>query len=63
MTDFGKLVKIALINRGKTQSWLVDNVKEKIGLYFDDSYLTKIINGKINANPQIVATIKEILNI
>lgn len=63
MTDFGKSIKIALINLGEKQSWLVDRVKEKSGLYFDASYLTKIINGKINSSPQIVAAIKEILNI
>ncbi len=63
MTDFGKVIKIALVNRGEKQAWLVDQVKEKTGLYFDASYLTKIINGKINAAPQIIAAIKEILNI
>lgn len=62
MTDFGKVVKTTLINREKTLNWLVEQVREKTGLYFDRSYYSKIVNGKYD-NPKITAAIKEILNI
>ena len=62
LTDFGIEIKTALIKLGKTQKWLEEQVTEKTGLYFDSSYLHKIMVGK--ANPEhIKAVIREILNI
>lgn len=61
-TDFGKAIKIRLIELDKTQAWLIGEVKEKTGLYFDDSYMHKIITGKL-ATPKIVAAICEVLGI
>ncbi|MBR5285474.1 MAG: XRE family transcriptional regulator [Clostridia bacterium] len=62
MTDYGKKIKIAVINKDKTQGWLVSEVAHRTGLYFDTSYLNKIMNGK-NSNPKIVSAINEILGI
>lgn len=47
--DFGKRVKIRLIELGKTQEWLINQVKEKTGDYFDSSYLYRILSGKLPA--------------
>lgn len=60
-SDFGKEVKIRLVEMEKSQAWLIEQVKEKTGLYFDDSYLWKINAGMI-ATPSIVAAIREILS-
>ena len=59
-SDFGKEVKIRLVEMDKNQAWLIEQVKEKTGLYFDDSYLWKINSG-ILATPSIVSAIREIL--
>ena len=60
--DFKKQVKYRLIDLGKSQKWLEEQVREKTGLFFDSSYLAKIYNGERNA-PKIRAAICEILNI
>lgn len=59
-SEFGKAVKIRLIEMEKNQTWLIEQVKEKTGLYFDDSYLWKICAGVL-ATPKVVAAIREIL--
>lgn len=60
-TDFGKEIKKRLIDIDKTQNWLIEQVRNKTGQYFDDSYLYKIMVGKRPA-PVIVQTIREILD-
>ena len=62
LTEFGKQVKIKLIQMDKPQKWLNEEVVKRTGLYFDDSYLHRIVTGK-NNNPKIVSAIKEILEI
>ena len=62
LTEFGKQVKIKLIQLDKPQKWLNEEVVKRTGLYFDDSYLHRIVTGK-NSNPKIVSAIKEILEI
>ena len=62
LTEFGKQVKIKLIQMDKPQKWLNEEVIKRTGLYFDDSYLHRIVTGK-NNNPKIVSAIKEILEI
>lgn len=62
LTEFGKQVKIKLIQMDKPQKWLNEEVVKRTGLYFDDSYLHRIVTGK-NSNPKIVSAIKEILEI
>lgn len=60
MNDFGKAVKIRLIEMEKSQAWLIEQVKEKTGLYFDDGYLWKICAGVLST-PKVIAAIREIL--
>ena len=45
--NFGKRVKIRLIEMGKNQEWLINQVKEKTGDFFDSSYLHRILSGKL----------------
>lgn len=67
--DFGKQVKIRLIEIGKTQEWLIDQVKERTGDFFDSSYLHRILSGKLsgetgrNGKPGKASVIREILGI
>ena len=59
-SDFGKEVKIRLVEMEKNQAWLIEQVKEKTGLYFDSGYLWRINNGSL-ATPKVVEAIREIL--
>ena len=48
LTPFGKEVKHRLIDLGKTNGWLVSEVKERSGSEkFDTSFMSKILNGKV----------------
>lgn len=60
--DFRKQVKWQLINLGKTQKWLEEEISKTTGLFVDSSYLNKIFNGTRKA-PKIVQAIQEILDI
>lgn len=62
ITDFGKDIKHRLVDLGETQAWLIAQVNEKTGLYFDSSYLWKIMAGQLST-PKIVEAIKEVLSI
>ena len=62
LTSFGKSIKVALINKGKTQAWLIGKVKENTGLFFDSSYMYKILTGT-QKNPKIINAIREILEL
>ena len=61
-TDFGKSIKKKLVDLDLTQNWLIEQVTEKTGLFFDSSYLNKILTGK-KATPKIVRAIREILEL
>jgi transcriptional regulator with XRE-family HTH domain len=60
VTEYGKQIKKRLIDLDKKQVWLIEEVQKKTGLYFDDSYLSKILNGKI-ATPGMLEAINETL--
>ncbi len=62
LTEFGKEVKKRLVDMNQRQVWLVDQVRKKTGLYFDDSYLGKILSGRLST-PKIVQAIREILDL
>lgn len=62
MTEFGKEISKKLIDLEKPQNWLIAQVKERTGLYFDSSYLYKIKTGQI-ATPSVVQAIREILGL
>lgn len=61
-TDWGLLVKTKLLQKGKTQTWLEEEVANRTGLYADNGYLYKILTGQRNA-PKIVSAINDILEI
>lgn len=44
--DFEKAVKIRLVEMGKTQRWLIEQVRERTGGYFDSSYLWRLLHEK-----------------
>lgn len=62
LSDFGKTIKKRLIDMNKNQVWLIEQVREETGLYFDGSYLYKISTGRLNT-PSIVGAIRKILDI
>jgi len=61
-SEFGKAVKIRLIEMDKTQDWLIEQVRNRTGLFFDSSYLWKILNGVVST-PGMIAAIREILDL
>ena len=68
-SDFGKAVKIRLVEMEKTQEWLIEQVRERTGDYFDSGYLYRILSGKlaaengINGKPGKAEVIREILGL
>lgn len=61
-TAFGKAIGKRLVDLEKPQNWLIEQVKARTGLYFDDSYMYKIKTGQ-SSTPKIVQAIREILDI
>ena len=62
LCSFGKEIKKRLVDIDKNQEWLIAQVKADTGLYFDSSYLYKVLTGTI-ATPSIVSSICRILDI
>ena len=62
ITPFGKNIKRRLLDIDKDQNWLIEQVTHKTNLYFDRSYLHKIMTGKLST-PGIRQAIYEILEI
>lgn len=62
LSNFGKAIKKRLLDIDQNQNWLIERVKEKTGLYFDSSYMAKILNGT-HKTPSITQAICEILEI
>ena len=60
--EFKKEIQKRLINLNQTQKWLIEEVKKDTGLYFDRSYMRKIMNGD-NQNQKIIESICRILEI
>ena len=69
LTDFGMAVKVKLLEMGKTQEWLIAQVKERTGDFFDSSYLWRLLYGNTpgetgkNGKPGKVEVIREILGL
>ena len=61
-SDFGKVVKVRLIELDRTQEWLCESVSSATGMYFDTSYLWKVMNGVLKP-PKIIQAICDILEI
>ena len=62
LTAFGKDIGKRLIDLDKPQTWLIEGVRNRTGLYFDDSYMYKIKTGQLST-PKVVQAIREILEI
>ena len=62
LTGFGKNIGKRLIDLEHPQVWLINQVRERTGLYFDDSYLYKIKTGQL-ATPKIVQAIRDVLEL
>ena len=62
LTPFGVEIKTKLISIGETQEWLIDQVKEKTGMYVDCSNIYKLMRGVLNS-PKMEKAIKEALHI
>ena len=48
LSEFGKDIGKRLIDLDKPQVWLIEEVRNRTGLYFDDSYLYKIKTGQLS---------------
>lgn len=62
ISEYGKTIQKRLIEIGKNQNWLIKEVSAKTGLFFDSSYMHKILTGT-ERSPKIVSAINEILEI
>lgn len=62
LCQYGKEIKKRLVDIDKTHRWLIEQVSEDTGLYFDRSYLSKIKTGQ-NNNPKIKASIEKVLGL
>ncbi len=62
LCDFGKEIKKKLVDIDKPQNWLIEEVRKDSGLYFDSSYMNKIMTGKLGT-PKIISSICKILGI
>lgn len=62
VTEYGRKIKLSLMDAGKTQTWLISEVQQETGLYFDGSYLYRIMYGTLRT-PKIIAVINRILGI
>ena len=60
--NYKLMVAHRLLNIGKSQKWLCEQVTERTGLYLDSSYLSKISEGKLSGK-KVVPVINEILGI
>lgn len=45
LTNFGKAVKIRLMDLEQNQEWLIQQVRERTGDFFDSSYLYRLMVG------------------
>ena len=61
-TGFGKVVKKALVDQGRTGVWLVGQVREKTGMYFDPPYLSRLLRGQKRSRV-LEEAIREILGL
>lgn len=62
LSEFGKDISKRLIDLSKPQTWLIEEVRNRTGLYFDDSYMYKIKTGQLST-PKVVQAIRDILEI
>ena len=61
-SEFGLCVKTKLVQKGKTQKWLAEEITKKTGLYVDSGYMYKILTSQRDA-PKVVDAICKILDV
>lgn len=62
-SEFGKSIKVRLIELSKTQSWLIEELKTGLpDMYIDCSLLHKILIGKVSSG-KVIDEIHSILKI
>lgn len=57
-----KEVRKKLIDKDKSQKWLIEEIKKKTGMFCDNSILFKVLRGKVKSERMLNA-ISEILNL
>lgn len=62
ITEYGMKIQQSLVLRNEKQEWLIERVSKETGLYFDGSYLYKIMVGKLHS-PKVIAAINNVLGI
>lgn len=62
LTAFGVSVKKKLIDVGKTQEWLISEVRCRTGMFMDSSYLRRLLTGNAKSAP-MCGVICDILDI
>ncbi len=62
ISEYGTKIKMRLVELGKSQNWLIGKVSEQTGLFFDSSYLYKIMCGKEKSR-NVINAINSILDI
>ena len=63
LSDYGKKIKIALMEQNRKQEWLIAEVKSRYpDVYIDSSNLYKILIGEITSG-KVVSAINEILSL
>ena len=63
LSDYGKTIKIALMEQNRKQEWLIAEVKNRYpDIYIDSSNLYKILVGEITGG-KVVTAINEILSL
>ena len=61
-TPFGIAVRSSLLKSGRTQEWLIQECKNKTGLFIDSSVMSKLMTGQRNSK-RLKQAIVEILNL
>lgn len=63
LSNYGKTVKIRLMEMGKKQEWLISEIRNRFPeIYVDSSNIYKILVGEIQGG-KVVSAINEILQI
>ncbi len=62
LTEFGKEIKVELIIRNQSQTWLIEQVRQRTDQYIDTSNLYKLMTGQIN-NSGLTEVIAHVLGI
>ena len=62
LCEFGKHIEHQIVEIRQTDKWLIDQVREDTGKFFDRSYLHNIKTGELST-PSIVTSISKILGI